>query len=171
MLNGCEYFHRCINEKMKCTIYNKSITDPIKTQNTTLMENQQKISIIYTSKQKDILKLYLAAVQIEIQVITSLTHFHRGKNKTNLNSRQTNANSTLLSHDQVHKSPIHSISQSFQGLTNQFSSIKPKHFIHSSAKKADPGLPLNMYGSPSDRDITDPLMWPKLTLHSQSDAD
>lgn len=95
------------------------------TQNTTLMSNQQ-IFIIYTSEQKDILAAMDTITFSSSSLNMSLnfwpfTHFHRSKNKTTLNSKWTaskrsDASSTLLSHDQVHKShQIHSINQSFQG--------------------------------------------------------
>lgn len=137
MLNSCEYFHHCINKQVKCIIYNKSITDQKKkrsiTQNTTLMSNRQirqkkkNIFIIYNSEQKDILAAMDTIPFSSSSLNTSLnfwpfTHFHRGKNKTNFNSKQTasklsDASSTLLSHDQVQKSQLKfiQICQSFQG--------------------------------------------------------
>lgn len=83
--------------------------------------------IIYNSEQKDILAAMDTIPFSSSSLNTSLnfwpfTHFHRGKNKTNFNSKRTasklsDASSTLLSHDQVHKSQLKfiQISQSFQG--------------------------------------------------------
>jgi len=85
------------------------------------MSNQQ-IFIIYTSEQKGILAAMDTIPFSSSSLNMSLsfwpfTHFHKGKKNSKWTvSKRSDASSTLLSHDQVHKShTIHSISQSFQG--------------------------------------------------------
>lgn len=109
-------------KKRKEKIYNaKHYTDVKSTDKT------KKIFIIYNSEQKDILAAMDTISFSSSSLNTSLnfwpfTHFHRGKNKKKFNSKRTasklsDASSTLLSHDQVHKSQLKfiQISQSFQG--------------------------------------------------------
>lgn len=107
-----------LNKKRKEKIYNaKHYTD----------QDKKKKSLYITQKQKDILAAMDTIPFSSSSLNTSLnfwpfTHFHRGKNKTNFNSKRTasklsDAGSTLLSHDQVHKSQLKfiQISQSFKG--------------------------------------------------------